>query len=67
MGTEALLHKIKRMAIQQQEDIAAHLAAGGADNIEDYNRMVGRYEGIKYFYDIMIDAAKELADAEDSV
>jgi len=46
MELENFLHSLKKKMREHMNEGADHLSMGGAKNFEDYQRLVGRIEGL---------------------
>lgn len=47
MEDSSVITLMQRVISQYKEEVELFLAGGGAEDIAQYNRVVGRYEGLK--------------------
>ena len=47
MEDSSVIALMQRVISQYKEEVELFLASGGAEDISQYNRVVGRYEGLK--------------------
>lgn len=47
MEDSSVIALMQRVISQYKEEVELFLAGGGAEDIAQYNRVVGRYEGLK--------------------
>ena len=47
MEDSSVIALMQRVISQYKEEVESFLANGGAEDISQYNRVVGRYEGLK--------------------
>jgi sigma54-dependent transcription regulator len=60
---DVILESLKKKIREYMNEGADHLASGGAQNMEEYNRMVGRIEGLAIIERDMIELEqKYIAD-----
>lgn len=57
MEDSSVIALMQRVISQYKEEVELFLAGGGAEDIAQYNRVVGRYEGLKLI-------GRELEDLE---
>ncbi len=57
-----ILTRLQKFMREQMNDGADHLASGGAKDMAEYSRMVGRIEGIAMVEREMIDLSDKLQD-----
>ena len=57
-----ILTRLQKFMREQMNDGADHLASGGAKDMAEYSRMVGRIEGIAMVEREMVDLSSKLQD-----
>ena len=65
LQNDHILTRLQKYIREQMNEAADHLAAGGGASMEEYNRMVGRIEGMAYIEREMIDLTKRLETDDD--
>ena len=61
MAEDHILTRIQKFIRDQMHEGADHLATGGAKSMEEYNRMVGRIEGLALVEREMLDQVDKLS------
>ncbi|MGA1706196.1 MAG: hypothetical protein ACO39X_04040 [Candidatus Nanopelagicaceae bacterium] len=60
---ETLLALLRRRIAESKENVEQFLASGGADSMEKYNRIVGRYEAMTMIEEELLDLERRYIES----
>jgi hypothetical protein len=60
---ETLLALLRRRIAESKENIEQFLANGGADSMEKYNRIIGRYEALTMIEEELLDLERRYIES----
>lgn len=60
---ETLLALLRRRIAESKENIEQFLANGGADSMEKYNRIIGRYEAMTMIEEELLDLERRYIES----
>jgi len=61
---ETLLALLRRRIAESKESVEQFLASGGADSMEKYNRIVGRYEAMTMIEEELLDLERRYIESQ---